>query len=51
MTRAESVIGDSEVTDIAQSITNSIIQAVTQELLRLGLQGGLGDDRGLRTIV
>ena len=51
MTRAETVIGNSEDKDIAQAATNSIVQAIAKELLRLGLKGGLGDDRGLRRVV
>jgi hypothetical protein len=47
------VVGDREhnVADIAHAATNSIVQAVAKELRRLGLQGGLGDDRNLRKIV
>lgn len=53
MSRVHPQIGDSDskVADIANSATNSIVQAIAEELIRLGLLGGLGDDRNLRKIV
>jgi hypothetical protein len=51
VTRAEPVVADHEIAAVAQAATNSIVQAIVEELLRLGLHGGLGDDRNLRKIV
>jgi excisionase family DNA binding protein len=50
--RPQSVVCDeSEIADIAQSMTNSVIQVVALKLSRLGFHGGPGDHSGLRNLV
>jgi hypothetical protein len=49
----EPVVGtsDSKIAKIAHAATNSVIHVIAKELRKLGLRGGLGDDRALRKTV
>jgi len=41
----------SKIAEIADAATNTLIQTVGEELQKLGLRGGLGDDRRLRRVI